>query len=216
MATGTRRVTDKYKWISAGGGAIEIGTSSVPLNVKTASDPLVQLFTTTALVAGETRSMEIKQVRSTASVSGTDYAFKVTLASEYRTPASASAIYGIVNYGTTGHANGMASAICAEMIVPNMSLERGALYALECEIGGGTSSSWSSAGPVGFIYCGGWGSGVITAMDLGGYLIDIQGFAEGSNKLVDNDGAAITGEGGIRCRVGTTDIWLLYTATQPA
>lgn len=209
MATGTRRVTDKYKWISAGGGALEIGTSSVPLNIKTASDPLVQLYTTGVLTAGVMRSMEINQKRSITTVTGQDYVFQVTLDSEYKTPGSATAIYGKVDYGSTGSAHGMASAITAEMIVPNMSLGRGALYCLELQLGGGASSSWASAGPVAFMYFGGWGSGTVTGMDTRGYVFDFQGFTEGDGKLFD-DGATPTADGGIRFRIATSDRWLLY------
>jgi len=210
MATGTRRWTDKFKWIAAGNGCIEAGTSEVPLNIKTASVPLIKLHTTSALTAGDTQSMEIKQVRSATTVGGNDQPLKVTLSSEYKTPGAASAIYGIVDYGDTGCAHGMASAICAEMILPNMSLTRGGLYCLELELGGGASSSFASAGPVAFIYCGGWGAGTLTEMDARGFLFNFVGFTEGNDKLFDNGGTPAAADGGIRIKIGANTRYLLY------
>lgn len=198
---------------------VRIGTGATAgtgMKIGTTAIPLVQIKSVTSLTAGNSQTMEITQTRLVTTASGNDYVMKVMLNSNVKTPGSACAIYGCTDLKTSGAAHGMASGICAEMVVPNSSLSRGALYCLELQLGGGASSSWASAGPVAFIYCGGWGSGVITEMDARGYLIDIQGFSEGSNKLVDNDGADPAATGGIRCRVGTQDIWLLYRDSAPA
>ena len=178
--------------------------------------PDIAVWRTSALTSGTQTSVKVNLTQTANQTSGSIYGLRVDLNSEYRIGGSNSAIYGCINLGTAGSIHGMASGIAAEMILPNGSLARGAAYALELELGGGASTSWASAGPVAFIYCGGWGAGLVSEMNTRGYLIDIQGFAEGSNNLVDNDGDAPAATGGIRCRVGTTDIWLLYRDSAPA
>ena len=193
----------------------KIGDSTNKATIGTTLIPLVEIQATSALTTGIVKAMNINMVTTATMTAGSVYGLCVTIDTDYKIGGSNTAIYGKIDLSDTGAIHGMASGICAEMILPNSSLSRGAAYALELQLGGGASTSWASAGPVAFIYCGGWGSGLVSQMNTRGYLIDIQGFAEGSNLLVDSDGSP-TATGGIRCRVGTTDIWLLYRDSAPA
>lgn len=178
--------------------------------------PEISVWRTSALTSGTQEMAKLDWTQTANQQTGSLTGLRVNINSEYRIAGANNAVYGCIDLGTTGSIHGMAGALCGEVILPNGSLARGAAYALELELGGGASTSWASAGPVAFIYCGGYGTGLVSDMNTRGYLIDIQGFAEGSNLLVDNDGANPTATGGIRCRVGTTDIWLLYRDSAPA
>lgn len=104
----------------------------------------------------------IRGITNTVTLSATGLtiveALKSEISTEYRTGAWANAVYGKIDYGTTGSANGMAAAIAAEMIPPDGPLSRGALYALDVVFGCGSSATWASAGPVAFIHLENWGT----------------------------------------------------------
>ncbi|KKK96998.1 hypothetical protein LCGC14_2657150 [marine sediment metagenome] len=209
MATGTRRVTDKYKWISAGGGALEIGTSSVPLNVKTASDPLVQLYTTSALTAGNSQSMEINQVMTAANTAGYAEALMVNLTAAVKTGAWVNAIFGRTAYTSNGRAYGSASAICGEMSWPASGAGNGTYSVFQAEIDIPTTTG-SQVGAIGSVFSINlWGDGA-SKFDDNGYLFSLQGFTPADGGVIDSSLSAATGDGGIRIRIGASNKWLLY------
>jgi hypothetical protein len=204
----------EYLVLSEYEDVLSIGLTSAK-KIAVTGIPDISVWRTSALTTGDQEMAKLDVTQTANATAGSITGLKVNINSEYRLASANNAIYGCINLGDAGSITGMAAGISAEIILPNCSLVHGAAYALELELGGGTLTSWASAGPVSFIYCGGWGTGLVTEMDARGYLFDIQGFAEGSNKLVDSDGSP-TATGGIRCRVGTTDIWLLYRDTAPA
>ena len=107
---------------------------------------------------GAVRSMVIEQTMTTAATASQVEALRVEITSNVKTGAWANAIMAQIDYSTSGAAHGMAATICAEMVPPNSSLARGALYALDLEFGCGASSTWASAGPVAFIKLENWGT----------------------------------------------------------
>lgn len=134
---------------------------------------------------------------------------RFVLKSEVRTGSWANAVSATLNYGTAGSANGMASTISAELIPPNGSLSRGALYALSVEIGCGASSTWASAGPVGFIKFDQWGTK--PHFDANAFLFDIQGLGEGTANLFSAGTADKTVKATLRIRIGGTTYYLMLT-----
>jgi hypothetical protein len=84
--------------------------------------------------------------------------FRAELTSDVKTGAWANALVGSINYSSTGAAHGMAAAVAAEMIPPDGSLSRGALFCADFAMGPGDSSSWGSAGPVAFMNFQNWGT----------------------------------------------------------
>ena len=133
------------------------------------------------------------------------------LKSEFKTGAWANAVSATLDYGTTGSAHGMASAVSAELIPPNGSLERGALYALSVEIGCQASSTWGSAGPVGFIKFDQWGTK--PHFDANAFLFDIQGLGEGTANMFSAGTADQVVKGTLKIRIGTTTYYIMLTDT---
>ncbi len=113
---------------------------------------------------------------------GQTVVYEARLTSEVKTGAWANAIHGIIDYGTSGAAHGMAAAISAEMIPPNGSLSRGGLYSLEATFGVGASSSWGSAGPVAFMNFENWGTQ--TYFDTNAHFFRISRSLEGVGNMV--------------------------------
>lgn len=149
----------------------------------------LKVTTTSAVTTGAIRSVEISQTMTAASTGNTPEALKVALTANIKTGAWANAIFAQIDYSTAGAAHGMAAAICAEIIVPNSSLARGALYALDLEIGAGASSSWASAGPVAFMRFGAWGTK--TNIDDDAFLFVLDSVSSGSAHLwYDHQGNA--------------------------
>jgi hypothetical protein len=97
---------------------------------------------------GAVRSLTLTQTQTTAATASQVEALRVEIESDVKTGAWANAIMAQIDYKDSGAAHGMAATVCAEMIPPNGSLARGALYALDLEFGCGASSTWGSAGPV--------------------------------------------------------------------
>ncbi len=198
MATGTRRVTDKYKWISAGNGAIEIGTSSVPLNIKTASDPLVQLYTTSALTTGNSQTMEINQVMTAAATAGYAEAFKVNLTAGIKTGAWANAIFGRMNYSSGGYAYGVASAICGELSMPPGGPGQGEYSVFQAEIDCPTGCN-GVVPSFAVLDINVWGNDK-SEFDDNGVLFDISGVTSGDGKFYE-DATVGNIDGWVKCRI---------------
>jgi len=176
--------------------------------------PEIAIWSTSALTSGTQDIVKIDYTQTGAATSGYVKGVRCTMSANVKTPGSFNAIKGIIDYKTVGQAHGDAGCLSSELIPPNSSLIRGSLTCVEAQVVPGASSTWGSAGPLSFMRCK--LSGTATEWDVRGYFIDFQGLAAGSNKMIDSDGGDLASEGGIRCLMGTTPIWLLYTTTQPA
>lgn len=164
---------------------------------------------TSAATTGTLRSLSISQTMTATSTANIVEALNVTITSNVKTGAWANAIVGSINYSTAGAAHGMAAGICAEMIPPNGSLVRGALYALDCEIGPGASSTWASAGPVAYIKFSNWGTKA--HFDDNGFLFHLDGATAGSAHLYSTAANAATGDATLKIRVGTATKYILLS-----
>lgn len=133
-----------------------------------------------------------------------------TIKSEFRLGAWAHAMACTLDLGTSGSANGLASAGTSVLIPPNGSLSRGALYAHIFEIGAGASSSWGSAGPVAFCKFDSWGTAAY--VDDNAFLFDIQGLNAGNDNLLDTQGPAAA-DASLKIRIGSTTYWLMLSTT---
>lgn len=212
MATGSKRLADTLKWISFGNGLIKAGSNALPLTLRNNTNAVL-IGVTSALTSGTQDVFKIDYTNTAARSSGYVKGIRCTMNSNVKTPGSFNAIKGIIDYKTSGAAHGDAACLSSELIPPNSSLARGSLTCVEAQVVPGASASWGSAGPLSFMRCK--LSGTATQWDIRGYFIDFQGLAAGSNKMIDSDGGDLASEGGIRCLMGTTPIWLLYTTTIP-
>lgn len=132
--------------------------------------------------------------------------FAFTIKSEFKLGAWAHAMACTLDLGTAGSAHGLASAGTSVLIPPNGSLERGALYCHIFEIGAGASSTWGSAGPVGFLKFDSWGTK--TNVDDNAYFMDIQGLTEGTGHMF-SAGADVAAAATLKIRIGTTEYFLM-------
>ena len=183
---------------------IQMGTLAAPLHVKTTTIPLSEIQATTALTTGTVKGMNINIV-TTAAMTGAGhvYGLYVTIDTDYKLGGSNTAIYGKLDLSTTGAAHGMASAITAELIVPNSSLSRGALYALELELGAGATSSWGSAGPVAMIYAGFWGT--MTQINANAFFMHVVGLTGAAGAMLGANSNTL------KVRIGTTTEYLMLS-----
>jgi len=163
-------------------------------------------FTKNSYVTSGTRRAGLvtwnQKIASLANIEG----FKSVISSEYKTGGWSNALVGSIDYGTTGYPNGMAAAICAEMIPMNGSLTRGALYALDCVFGCGASASWGSAGPVAFMHFENWGTA--TYFSANAFLFHLSG------ETAATGGMLSLGSYTLKIRIGTTTKYLLLSDTE--
>jgi hypothetical protein len=181
---------------------VDIGSSGTPL-VLSASAPYVEVHTTTAATSGTLRSFHLNQTHTAEASAGAVEALRAEITADVKTGAWANAIVGSINYSTSGAAHGMAAAICAEMIPPNNSLERGALYALDLEVGCGASSSWGSAGPVAFMKMENWGTA--THFSANAFLFHLAGETGAAGALLGANNNTL------KVRIGTTTEYLFLS-----
>ena len=174
--------------------------------------PEFAIWVQSNLTSGTQDIMKIDFTQTVAVTSGYIKGIRCTMNSNVTTPGSFNAIKGIIDYKTAGYAHGDCAPMASELILNTGDHTRGSYTCLEAQIQAGAGTTWSG-GPCSFIRVK--LNGTKTNFDANGYLFDIQGFTEGSNLFVDNDGDPAA-TGGIRCLLGTTPIWLLYRDSAPA
>lgn len=158
------------------------------------------------------RELNVTHKPLVAVASGTTYAAEVNIKSDVKLGSSASAVQASINLGTTGSVHGEGSSLYGEMVPPNGSLSRGALYCLGLGMGAQASSTWGSAGPVAFIKYDSWGSGTI--FDTTGHFWDIQGLTEASGSVFSEGGGALTTAGTLKIRIGAATFYIMLSSNE--
>lgn len=130
----------------------------------------------------------------------------------YKLGAGDSGVCGTIDLRDTGAAHGECYGVYAEMIPPNSSLRRGALYSLGVGIGAGASSSWGSAGPVAFVKFDSWGTA--TNVDDNAYFFDIQGLNEATGHMLSVGASAPAVAATLKCRIGGTEYFIMLSAAE--
>ena len=90
--------------------------------------------------------------------------------------------------------------------------EGGQVQAIDCEIGGGASTSFG-ANTTSFIRMGVWGSGTVSSFNNNGNILDIQGLTSTAGGAFDATQAPATTNASIKIRVGGTDYWIPMSTT---
>ena len=155
----------------------------------------------------------IRGINNTVTMTGRSSAnivegLRSAITANVKTGAWCNAIVGSINYSTSGAAHGMAASICAEMIPPNSSLERGGLYSLDCCFGCGASSSWGSAGPVAFMRFENWGTKAHFSANA--FLFHLVGETGALGALLSAN------ERTLKVRIGSTTKYLHLSDTEDA
>ena len=171
-------------------GLLKMGTNSSPL-VLTAGTPIFTLYTTCAGESGSTNAepFYMKSVLTGAGQVGGRAYFLVT--SNVASGPWINAIKGDIEFGAAGSSSGLASAICAEMTLPNQTVPSGHYYPLEIEWIGQTSTSTAgTAGSgTGCIYIA--ATGTVTDFDDHAGLFWLNGVTAGSGHIYSAGGHTI-------------------------
>lgn len=134
--------------------------------------------------------------------------------------ATARGLHASLSFGTSGTVTGLGAAIEATLHLPSTAGAAGTLYAVKAAINSDAATSDpAGATTIGFI-------GVVNQGDATGgadvdddaVLFHFDGFTVGDDNMIDTAAteyalAEITH--GIKCKVGSTTIWLLGSTTNP-
>ena len=163
-------------------------------------------------------TIQTKEINSTSAYSSdlptaqfqTPHQF--TIQSNAKLGAWAHAVTATLDLKTSGSAHGLASAGTSVLIPPNGSLQRGALYSHIFEIGCQASSTWGSAGPVGFLKFDQWGTS--GHFDDNALFFDIQGLNEATGHIYSAGAGALTTAGTLKCRIGGATVYLMLASNE--
>jgi len=168
---------------------LSLGTSGTPLII-VAADPMLELYVTSATV-GNIESMIVDTVLTGVGSTGGRARFQLN--TEAVLGGWCNALKALVDFGATGAVSGLASAFCAEMVMPTTAPGGGNYVSLEAEMvfpaGAGVGSR------TGYIYCNVQGADKATFQGAGYFAI------------IDNAGDASDGLF-YSTNNGTTDAWL--------
>jgi len=162
---------------------LKMGTDTTKIHIKTTDIPLFQIQSTSALTAGTTRSVYVKQTQTATQDSGYSRMVELTYASEYASGGDGAVLRVNCDYGSTGYAHGIMCVTSTEAKLPNGSMTRGAYYALELRVNAQTTSTWNSAGPVGFIRVRSTGAGV-AEINESAYFMIFRGHTAAADAMV--------------------------------
>jgi len=213
VGTGALHATKRYLFMSQYEDTISIGLTGSKKTLVTGV-PEIAVWSTSALTSGTQDVVKIDYTHATGGTTGYVKGIRCTMTCNVISPGSFNAIKGIIDYQTNGYPHGDCAPMSSELTMPDSTATRGSFTAYEAQIGCGASSVWNSAGPASFVRCK--VNGTKTHWDAYGYFIDFQGVDEGNGKMIDSTGGDLASTGGIRCLMGTTPIWLLYTTSAPA
>lgn len=185
----------------------KIGVTGTKVHIKTASIPLAQIYSTSALAASTVDVMVINHTNTVASNSGYTKGLQVTLTSAVKTGGSFRAIYGKIDYSTNGYAWGQAAVIGCELVMPsNDVINHGFYYCFQGQIGGGNAVN---ANPFAFMDFRAYGNMSTVCTTASTYLFHLEGIAATDGGLweaEDVDNPDFTHA--IRVRILDADYWI--------
>lgn len=195
---------------SASGSAARFlaGDSTTALSY-TAGTPPIALYFTNAGTSGST-STEPFYLKSTLTGAGqVGGRARFHCYSNVASGGWVNALKAYMEFGASGSATGLASALCAETVL-SAGTSAGTYCALEAELVLGTSASTGSA--TSFIYMNATGDGVAT-FDTNGLLFEVgTGITAGSGKFFQTNTAAAATHA-LRCKVDGTLYYVMLTST---
>jgi hypothetical protein len=181
--------TDKFVVTGATGvtsilGKVNVGTSVAPLDLLTvATNRALEVYTTSSSVDGATtvKPIYMKSIMTGAGGVGGRAEFELSVGA-VTLGGYANALKGITNFtDTTGGTAGLASAINAELNMPNGAAS-GAYFPLEINYVDEASTAITPIGSTaGFIYMN--ATGTVTDFDDDGYFMKVDGLTAGLNHM---------------------------------
>lgn len=182
---------------------LNIGSSSSPKTYTAGTPAVAWYFTSSNATTTNAEPFYVKSTMTGANGYGGRCRFHA-----YKNVAGGTnfmALKAYTEFGSSGTITGLATAFCAEVLLPNANVG-GSVYALEIEyVAGGTSTTASGRG---WIYCNNTGD-ADGDFDLYGYLFRLDGLTAGSGKLYDTTANAATGDATLKINIGGTTKYLL-------
>lgn len=192
------------------GGTLTVGVDDTGYDVKffgetascyalyDASEDAFSIVQTNAATTGTERSFTVSQTHT--GIGASAEVFSATLATETIGGTYQNAIYGKIDYGTTGSLTGLAGVVCAELSMPAGPIAgaNGTYAAFEAEID--CPTGYTGIVPINVFSINAWGAAV-AQFDSYGYLFDLTGVTSGAGNLwYDNQKAAPAVEEFIRVK----------------
>lgn len=207
----------KFKWPElVSGGTAVLGTSTSPLTL-TAGTPIVSLYSTCSSTDGSTSAEPFYMKSTMTGAGGVGGRARFHLYTNVALGGWANALKAYAEFGASGRTSGLASALCAEMLMPNVNMgSGGAYFPLEVEyVAGGTSLVTAGAltgNHAGFIYMQASGDDD-GDFDDHGYLMHIRGLTAGSGHLFQTGS---TVKGTLRIGIGDATYYIMLSDAQAA
>ena len=202
--------TSRYLMLSQAEDGLQLGTdtSSAQMDLVTSNAAhAIAVYTKSQQTGGSTSLRYIYGVNRMEAVGGLGGRAEFHTVTDVFLGNWCNALKAFMEFEAGGRVQGLASAITAELHLPNTTIPGGNYTCLDCEftVGGGTTQLGAGSSFMTFQV-----NGTVATFEADGYLFSIDGIVEGNDKLCDNGGTDLTADGGIRIRIDGTDRWLLY------
>ena len=182
---------------------VNIGSSSSPKTYTEGTPAVAWYFTCANTSSTNAEPFYVKSVMTGAGGYGGRCRFHAYTAAALQTNFMALKAYS--EFGSGGSCAGLATALCAELVMPNANVG-GTYFPLELEyVAGGTSTQASHRG---WIYCNSTGD-ADGDFDDNGVLFYLDGLTAGSGHLYDTTANAATGDATLKISIGGTAKYLL-------
>jgi len=177
------------------------------MTLAAADDHAVDVWTTNAVTSGTVRSVDINQTHTGATGSIAEALTAILDVEDVALGAWGNAIFGKIDFSTTGSVAGQAGVICAELTMAGGTIGSAGTYATyQAEIN--LPTSYASGGvPINVFDVNVWGAEK-AQFDTTGYLFDISGLtaAADATKMLSSVSLAELPAStvGIRIKIGST------------
>lgn len=192
------------------GGVIKCGTSAAPVTEDTANMKFMAFYFDNGATSGDNRGMYLRQYLTGAGGGGE--AARIFTTCEDVACGTAHGAHISLNFGDTGSVTGLGVAMRGTLHVPDdASWAPGTVSSLQAEIySDGSDSDTDGATEVSFIRVvnAGHADG-IADVDDDAFLLSIQGGSIASGNMVQTENDETKFSHKIRCKVGTTTLYLM-------
>lgn len=184
-----------------------LGTSAHP-HTLAASLERVGVYSTSAATTGNIRQAVFNSVFTATATANQIENLTSIVTANVKTGAWCNAIFGKIDYQTSGLAHGLAGVICAELDLPGSTIVRGQYGCFEAELNVPTSCA-GLTNPTSFMIMNAWGAAVAN-FRTSGYIFDISGLGTpDTSKIIQANTDQPTHA--LRIRVDGTNYYLLMT-----
>ena len=186
--------------------AIQLGTSGSMLSLAANDDHAIDINTTSPSTAAGSSVRPLHMISTMTGIGGVGGRAEFEMATNVALGGWANAIKGFANFGSSGAITGLASAIVAELTMPNAAQGGGNYTCFEAELNLGASTTVGA----GTSFLRASANGTLTNFQAGGYVFDFQGLGSAdTSKIFQTNTDQPTHA--VRMRIGSTDYFMLLT-----